>query len=73
MCKDIHIGTTELALKFDAALKRKVYNTPKSFLDFIKLFKKCYEEKKNELSGNLGRLQNGLTKLDQANSQVAQL
>lgn len=46
MCKDIHLQTTEMSEKFEAALKRKVFNTPKSFLDFIKLFKTNFEEKK---------------------------
>jgi len=49
MCKDIHLQSTAMAEKFEAALKRKVYNTPKSFLDFINLFKKLFEEKKDEL------------------------
>jgi len=39
-----------MAEKFEAALKRKVYNTPKSFLDFLKLFKKTFTEKKTDLS-----------------------
>jgi dynein heavy chain len=39
MCKDIHLQSTSMAERFEAALKRKVYNTPKSFLDFINLFK----------------------------------
>ena len=38
-----------MAEKFNLQLKRKVYNTPKSYLDFIKLYQKAYKEKKDEL------------------------
>ena len=38
MCKDIHINSTEIAVEFEECLKRKVYNTPKSYLDFIKIY-----------------------------------
>jgi dynein heavy chain, axonemal len=64
MCKDIHILSTNLAEKFDQELKRKVYNTPKSYLDFIKLYFTTFNDKKQELEENMSRLSNGLTKLD---------
>jgi hypothetical protein len=38
-----------MAEKFESQLKRKVYNTPKSYLDFINLYQKTFDEKKEEL------------------------
>ena len=48
LTKEVHQQSLNLANEFDQQLKRKVYNTPKSFLDFIKLYLKCFEEKKEE-------------------------
>lgn len=36
ICKDIHQGATEKTKEFEVQLKRKVYTTPKSYLDFLK-------------------------------------
>ncbi len=38
MCKEVHSSSAEMAEVFEAALKRKVYTTPKSYLDLIKLY-----------------------------------
>lgn len=67
MCKEVHQQSTEQADKFEAALKRKVYNTPKSYLDMIKLYIEQLKEKRSELQINASRLSNGLSKLKEAN------
>ena len=54
-------------------MKRKVYNTPKSYLDLIKLYQQALKEKRDEMMTTQRRLANGLTKLEQANKQVASL
>jgi len=38
MCKEVHLSATDMTIKFEAELKRKVYTTPKSYLDLIKMF-----------------------------------
>jgi len=38
-----------MADKLFNQFKRKVYNTPKSFLDFIKLYHKAFDMKNEEL------------------------
>lgn len=38
MCKDVHLTATDMTVRFEEELKRKVYNTPKSYLDLIKLY-----------------------------------
>ena len=70
MCKDIHLEASEKSIKFEEQLKRKVYNTPKSYLDLINLYMHSLDQKRKELSSNVIRLTNGLTKLEQANNQV---
>ena len=50
MCKEVHITSKVQADKFEANLRRKVYNTPKSYLDLLKLFKQSLIMKKEELS-----------------------
>ena len=50
-----------------------MYTTPKSYLDLIKLCMVQIDEKREELQSNIMRLSNGLTKLQQANTQVANL
>lgn len=49
MCKVVHTTAAEMADVFEAALKRKVYTTPKSYLDLIKLYQQALNEKKNEM------------------------
>ena len=38
LCKEIHQQCKDLSLKYEHQLKRKVYNTPKNYMDFIKIF-----------------------------------
>lgn len=38
ICKEVHLSANAEAHKFEATLKRKVYTTPKSYLDMLKLY-----------------------------------
>lgn len=67
MCKDIHISAKDCADKFEAALKRKVYTTPKSYLDLIGLYLASLKKKRDELQLKRKRLSDGLIKLKLAN------
>lgn len=49
MCKEVHTTAADMADVFEAALKRKVYTTPKSYLDLIKLYQQALKEKKSEM------------------------
>eukprot|EP00434_Breviolum_minutum_P018353 symbB.v1.2.016193.t2/scaffold1223.1/size130870/6 len=53
--------------------KRKVYVTPKSYLDLISLYLEMIQEKKDEKDVSLKRLQTGVDKIDEANSFVNNL
>jgi len=48
MCMRIHISVEEMSEKFYESLRRRVYTTPKSYLDLISLYLKVLEEKRTE-------------------------
>lgn len=72
-CVYAHSLVEEEANKFYNALKRRVYITPKSYLDFINSYSKFLKEKNSELSGRRNTLFTGLKKLEETNSEVARL
>ena len=49
MCKQVHLESQEEARRFENELKRKVYFTPKSYLDLINLYMKVLEDKRDQL------------------------
>jgi dynein heavy chain, axonemal len=73
MCKEVHQSIEHQATKFEQMLKRKVYNTPKSYLDLITLYMQCLKEKREALSSNLRRMKSGITKLESSNKLVSEL
>lgn len=54
-------------------MRRKVYVTPKSYLDGITMYLKQLDTKKDEAKLNISRLSNGCTKLKDTNLQIASL
>ena len=72
-CVYIHKSVEEEAELFYNALKRKVYITPKSYLDFISSYSMFLDEKNSELSGRRNTLFTGLNKLEETNKEVARL
>jgi dynein heavy chain len=52
MSKEIHLSAQECSIRFEAALKRKVYTTPKSYLDLIGLYINSLKRKREELITN---------------------
>ena len=73
MCPFTYKSVERLAKKFDGELRRKVYITPKSYLDSINMFKNFLEEKRQELDVTIYRLSSGLNKLAATNDQVSDL
>jgi dynein heavy chain len=67
----IHTTVEEKANEFFAKLMRKVYTTPKSYLDLIKLYVVSLEMKREELMKNKRRLSIGLQKLKDTNANIA--
>ena len=73
MCMIIHTSVEEISGKFWDELRRKVYTTPKSYLDLIKLYLNTLAQKRREDNANRDRLATGLKKLNQTNQSIAEL
>ena len=73
MCKLVHTSVEQQSDKFFNELKRKVYTTPKSYLDLISVYLNTLEAKRKEYNSNKNRLSSGLTKLNLTNDNIAQL
>ncbi|XP_061653101.1 dynein axonemal heavy chain 11 [Phyllopteryx taeniolatus] len=68
-----HTSVNELSVKYQQSEKHFNYTTPKSFLEFIKLYGNLLGKKRTELSQKMERLENGLQKLQSTASQVEDL
>ena len=73
LCIRIHTDVRNAAQKFDAEMRRKVYITPKSYLDLMGLYKTLLREKRRELGGEREHLQNGVKKLEETNLRIGEL
>ena len=73
MCMQIHTSVEEESEVFYNQLRRKIYTTPKSYLDLINLYLSSIEVKRTEYTTNKNRLATGLKKLIDTNSNIAEL
>lgn len=73
MCMVIHTSVEEEADGFFAQLRRKIYTTPKSYLDLISLYLNTLDIKRGEYNLNKNRLATGLKKLNDTNKSIAEL
>jgi dynein heavy chain len=71
MCMMIHTTVEEKSAEFYEKLRRKVYTTPKSYLDLIHLYVKSLDMKREESMKNKRRLAIGLKKLQDTNISIA--
>lgn len=71
MCMKIHVSVESKADEFWESLRRKIYTTPKSYLDLISLYKKVLERKRFDFETNKNRLATGLKKLNDTNAEIA--
>ncbi|XP_078409866.1 dynein axonemal heavy chain 3-like [Cetorhinus maximus] len=71
MCKHFHQSVVALSERFYESLQRRIYVTPTSYLELIKIFRNMLERKRLELLVNKNRYTVGLEKLDFAASQIA--
>ena len=49
MCVYVHESVNQLTEKFLQLMKRRVYTTPKSYIDLVKCYKDLLTKKKNQL------------------------
>ena len=68
-----HIAATDAASSFGLRERRHCYTTPKSYLEFIALYKSLLQEKREGLGKQRERLESGLDKIASASAQVADL
>jgi dynein heavy chain len=73
VCVYVHTSVEEESTNFFNSLKRRVYITPKSYLDLIKCYSIFLFEKRSELSGRRNTLALGLSKLEETNADVGKL
>ena len=73
MFPKIHSSIQDLSKQFFDEQKRRVYITPKTFLDALKMFKETLDLKSEELNHSLNRLKNGIDKLELTNKQIQEL
>ena len=66
----VHSMVTEVCDEYFVKMRRRVYQTPKSYLSFIQNFTKSYEQKLAELKVKEGRVNLGLSKLIQGAQDV---
>ncbi|KAG9349499.1 hypothetical protein JZ751_027944, partial [Albula glossodonta] len=68
-----HTSVNEVSAKYQQNEKHYNYTTPKSFLEFIKLYGNLLSKKRRELTQKMERLENGLQKLQSTAYQVEDL
>lgn len=73
MCMYTHKSVEEMAKRFYEELRRKVYITPKSYLDGIQLYKILLILKRKDYKESIERLSNGLKTLDSTNKMIQDL
>ena len=73
MCVDVHTSVQASADLYLKKLGRRVYATPKSYVDMISLYLKMLKDKRGEIETRLTKLVDGLEKLDQTNDTVLKL
>ena len=66
----VHSMVTEVCDEYFVKMRRRVYQTPKSYLSFIQNFTALYTEKLSELKSKEGRVNLGLQKLIQGAKDV---
>lgn len=71
--KTIHKSVEKESVKFKAELSRVNHVTPTIYLELLSTYKRVLREKKEESVFSIGRLQNGLDKLLQANNAVEEM
>ncbi|CAM9656208.1 unnamed protein product [Ascophyllum nodosum] len=62
---EVHEGVKPVAASFYAQLGRRIYISPKSYLDFLQTFLNMLHERQRALSKRLGSLNDGIVKLEE--------
>ncbi|OMJ88621.1 hypothetical protein SteCoe_9401 [Stentor coeruleus] len=73
LCVYVHQSVNEISEEFSQVLSRKVYITPKSYLDMISCYMKILQEKQDEFNSSRNRYKLGVEQLVKTNKEVAEM
>lgn len=73
ICNNIHDTVSQMTKKFFDQLRRHYYVTPKSYLDFLKLYLKMHETQINKINNESDRISTGLRKLYETFDTVGEM
>lgn len=73
MCVLVHESVSVTSIEYFEKERRRVYTTPKSYLDLIKLYTSLLAEKRREMDRQIERLLGGVVKLEDTNDTVSKL
>lgn len=69
----VHTSVNETSQSYLSNEQRYNYTTPKSFLEFIRLYQSLLRRNRKELKTKMERLENGLLKLHSTAAQVSDI
>lgn len=69
----MHKSVEKLSIKYKNELRRTNWVTPTSYLELLTMFKVIMKEKRSELKNSITRLDTGLQRLIEANSEVSDM
>lgn len=67
----VHTSVNKTSQSYLTNEQRYNYTTPKSFLEFIRLYQSLLDRNGKELQSKVQRLENGLLKLNSTSAQVS--
>ncbi|XP_025191999.1 LOW QUALITY PROTEIN: dynein heavy chain 6, axonemal-like [Melanaphis sacchari] len=73
ICNSMHESVSEATKKFYDQMRRYYYVTPKSYLDFLKLYLRMHEFQTNKIKSESDRISKGLGKLYETFNMVGQM
>lgn len=73
VCNNMHREVNHATKMFYEQMRRYYYVTPKSYLEFLKLFIKMYKLQTNKIKNNSDRISNGLRKLYETFDMVGEM
>lgn len=73
MCMEVSLSVSDACDKYYAEQRRKVYTTPKSYLDQLNLYGIILNQKLKEINSLKAKLTEGLNKLYNTNETVGKL
>ena len=69
----VHMSIPEIARQYEMSTRRKVFNTPKNYLDFLKCYLQSLEKNKRTYNTIIKDYEIGLEKLKQSKGQIEEM